>query len=98
MKRTVTASLLAAALLIPAAAFAQGVPGGIEQGSREGAREAGPIGGIVGGAVGGVVGGINGVLGIDQRPRFHATSSNGIIHPTPTTASCGWAQTCPATA
>ena len=72
MKRTITASLLAAALLIPAAAFAQGVPGGIEQGSREGAREAGPIGGIVGGAVGGVVGGINGVLGIDQRPRFHS--------------------------
>ena len=68
MKRTITASLLAAALLIPAAAFAQGVPGGIEQGSREGAREAGPIGG----AVGGVVGGINGVLGIDQRPRFHS--------------------------
>jgi hypothetical protein len=72
MKRTTMASLLAAALLIPAAAFAQGVPGGIEQGSREGAREAGPIGGIVGGAIGGVVGGVNGVLGVDQRPRFHS--------------------------
>lgn len=71
MKRTVMASLLAATLFIPAAAVAQGVPGGIEKGSREGERAAGPIGGIVGGAVGGVVGGVNGVLGIDQRPRFH---------------------------
>ena len=72
MKRTVMASLLVAALFIPAAAVAQGVPGGIQQGAREGAPEAGPIGGIVGGAVGGVVGGVNGVLGIDQRPRFHS--------------------------
>jgi len=65
MKRTVMASLLAATVLIPAAAVAQGVPGGIEKGSREGERAAGPIGGIVGGAIGGVVGGVNGVLGID---------------------------------
>src|ERR1700755_3640397 len=72
MKRTVMASLLAATLLVPAAAVAQGVPGGIERGSREGERAAGPIGGIVGGAIGGVVGGVNGVLGIDQRPRFHS--------------------------
>jgi hypothetical protein len=70
MKRTVTAALLAASLLIPAAASAQGVPGGIERGSREGERAAGPVGAIVGGTIGGVVGGINGVLGIDQRPRF----------------------------
>ena len=68
MKRTVIASLLAATLFIPAAAVAQGVPGGIQQGSREGERAAGPIGGIIGG----VVGGVNGVLGIDQRPRFHS--------------------------
>jgi Protein of unknown function (DUF1236) len=72
MKRTVMASLLAATLFIPAAAVAQGVPGGIEKGSRDGERAAGPIGGIVGGAIGGVVGGVNGVLGIDQRPRFHS--------------------------
>ena len=72
MKRTVTAALLAASLLIPAAASAQGVPGGIERGSREGERAAGPVGAIVGGTIGGVVGGINGVLGIDQRPRFHS--------------------------
>src|ERR1700753_4056089 len=72
MKRIVMGSLLAATLLLPAVASAQGVPGGIERGSREGERAAGPIGGIVGGAIGGVVGGINGILGIDQRPRFHS--------------------------
>jgi hypothetical protein len=59
MKRTVMASLLAATLLVPAAAVAQGVPGGVERGSREGERAAGPVG-------------VNGVLGIDQRPRFHS--------------------------
>jgi hypothetical protein len=32
---------------------------------------AGPVGAIVGGTVGGVVGGVAGVLGVDQRPRFH---------------------------
>ena len=52
MKRIVTGSLLAATLLIPAVASAQGVPGGIERGSREGERAAGPVGGIVGGAIG----------------------------------------------
>ena len=72
MKRIVMGSLLAATLLIPAVASAQGVPGGIERGSREGERAAGPVGGVIGGVVGGVVGGVNGVLGIDQRPRFHS--------------------------
>ncbi len=72
MKQTVSAAMIAAALIIPTVAIAQGVPGGIEQGSREGERAAGPIGGIVGGAIGGVVGGVNGVLGVDQRPRFHS--------------------------
>lgn len=69
-------SLVAAAFatigLLPAAAAAQGVPGGIERGSREGERAAGPVGAVVGGAIGGVVGGVNGVLGIDQRPRFRS--------------------------
>jgi Protein of unknown function (DUF1236) len=72
MKRNVLAAMLAATMLIPAAAAAQGVSGGIERGSREGERAGGPVGGIVGGAIGGVVGGVNGVLGIDQRPRFHS--------------------------
>lgn len=59
-----------AAISTPVVAQAQGVPGGIERGSREGERAAGPVGAIVGGTIGGVVGGVNGVLGIDQRPRF----------------------------
>jgi hypothetical protein len=29
------------------------------------------VGGIVGGTIGGVVGGVTGILGVDQRPRFH---------------------------
>jgi len=60
------------ALTVPVAAQAQGVLGGIDQGAREGAHDAGPVGAVVGGAMGGVVGGINGVLGVDQRPRFHS--------------------------
>src|ERR1700737_1184269 len=72
MKRIVMGSLLAATLLLPAVASAQGVPGGIERGSREGERAAGPVGGVAGGVVGGVIGGGKGVLGIDQRPRFHS--------------------------
>lgn len=69
MKRhSLVAAAFATIVLLPAAAAAQGVPGGIERGSREGERAAGPVGAVVGGAIGGVVGGVNGVLGIDQRP------------------------------
>lgn len=58
------------ALVLPVAAQAQGVSGGIDRGARDGERAGGPIGAIVGGTIGGVVGGINGVLGVDDRPRF----------------------------
>ena len=61
---------VAAVLGSPIVAQAQGVPGGIERGAREGERAGGPVGAVVGGTIGGVVGGINGVLGVDQRPRF----------------------------
>jgi hypothetical protein len=76
MKRVLSTSLITLALgatAMTSAAFAQdrGVPGGIERGAREGERAAGPVGAIVGGTVGGVVGGVAGVLGVDQRPRFH---------------------------
>jgi Protein of unknown function (DUF1236) len=64
-------ALVAAAVIVPLSASAQGVPGGVERGSREGERAAGPVGAIVGGTIGGVVGGVNGILGVDQRPRFH---------------------------
>ncbi|MBP0580282.1 DUF1236 domain-containing protein [Labrys sp. LIt4] len=58
------------ALWLPAAAHAQGVMGGAQEGAESGNEKAGPVGGIVGGTVGAVTGGINGLLGIEQRPRF----------------------------
>jgi hypothetical protein len=69
--RLFAAAILSAAIAIPLSASAQGVPGGVERGSREGERAAGPVGAVVGGTIGGVVGGINGILGVDERPRFH---------------------------
>jgi hypothetical protein len=70
---------LAILLVAPTGAFAQGVVrgevSGAYKGEAEGRADAGPVGGVVGatigGAVGGVVGGVDGLLGIDQRPRFH---------------------------
>jgi hypothetical protein len=66
-----TAAVLLA-ITLPAAAQAQGVPGGIERGARDGERAAGPVGAIIGGTIGGVVGGVAGVLGVDERPRFRS--------------------------
>lgn len=80
--RTFGAAAMIAAVAIPFSTFslstfsmsalAQGVPGGMERGAREGERAAGPVGAVVGGTIGGVVGGVAGVLGVDQRPRFHS--------------------------
>ena len=70
--RFIGMTALVAALAVPSLAQAQGVPGGIERGSRDGERAAGPVGAVVGGVVGGVVGPVAGVLGVDQRPRFHS--------------------------
>jgi hypothetical protein len=72
IRRFIGITALVAAIAIPVMAQAQGVPGGVEQGSREGERAAGPVGAVIGGVVGGVVGGVAGVLGVDQRPRFHS--------------------------
>lgn len=72
--RIVSTAVLSAALAAAAATASmaqEGVPGGMERGAREGARAAGPVGAVVGGTVGGVVGGVNGILGIEDRPRFH---------------------------
>jgi hypothetical protein len=52
-------------------ASAQGIVGGAQEGARRGSHDAGPVGGLVGGVVGGVTGGVAGLLGVDQRPRFH---------------------------
>ncbi|WP_223970576.1 DUF1236 domain-containing protein [Bradyrhizobium sp. RD5-C2] len=70
--RFAAAAAFAVAVLFPLATQAQGVPGGVERGARDGERAAGPVGAVVGGAVGGVVGGVAGILGVDQRPRFHS--------------------------
>jgi hypothetical protein len=70
--RFIGVTALAATLAFPVLAQAQGVPGGVERGSRDGERAAGPVGAIVGGVIGGVVGGVNGVLGVEQRPRFRS--------------------------
>ena len=70
IRRFIGIAVVAASVALPVAVQAQGVPGGVERGSREGERAAGPVGAIVGGVIGGVVGGVNGVLGVDERPRF----------------------------
>jgi hypothetical protein len=72
IRRLLGTAAIVATLAVPALAQAQGVPGGIERGAREGDRAAGPVGAIVGGTIGGVVGGVAGVLGVDDRPRFHS--------------------------
>jgi hypothetical protein len=60
-----------AAVVMTAGANAQGIPDGAAHGARVGEHDAGPVGAVVGGVVGGVIGGVNGILGIDDRPRFH---------------------------
>jgi uncharacterized protein DUF1236 len=72
IRRLIAIATVAAAVALPSMVQAQGVPGGMERGSREGERAAGPVGAVVGGVIGGVVGGVNGVLGVDERPRFHS--------------------------
>ena len=58
------------ATLISTSAYAQGTLQGAAQGAEEGGRAAGPLGAIVGGAVGAATGTVEGVLGVDDRPRF----------------------------
>ena len=70
IRRFIGIAVVVASVALPFAAQAQGVPGGVDRGAREGERAAGPVGAIVGGVIGGVVGGVNGVLGVDERPRF----------------------------
>ena len=71
MKKTILqASIIAAALALPIAAHAEGTVRGAAEGADEGGRAAGPLGAIVGGTVGAAVGTVNGILGVDERPRF----------------------------
>src|SRR3954452_5030454 len=71
MKRTILqASLLAAAVAWPLAAHAQGTLRGAAEGAEEGGRAGGPVGAIGGGTVGAATGTVEGILGVDDRPRF----------------------------
>ena len=57
------ASVVAASLVLPLTAHAQGIPDGIQHGASVGSQTAGPVGAVVGGAVGGVIGGVEGLFG-----------------------------------
>jgi hypothetical protein len=57
-------------MALPVAAQAEGTVRGAQEGAAEGGRAAGPLGAIVGGAVGAAVGTVDGILGVDDRPRF----------------------------
>jgi len=59
-----------ATLALPAAAQAQGTIRGAEEGAHEGERAAGPIGAVLGTAFGAAIGTVNGILGVEDRPRF----------------------------
>lgn len=61
---------LAAMLVLPMAALAQGTVRGAQEGARQGERDAGPLGAVVGGTLGAVAGTVGGILGVDDRPRF----------------------------
>src|SRR5215204_228704 len=71
MKTKLVMSLaVLATLALPLAAQAQGTVRGAQEGAEEGGRAAGPLGAIVGGAVGAATGTVEGILGVDDRPRF----------------------------
>jgi hypothetical protein len=73
IRRSLCAAAFAlTALIVPPTANAQGIPEGADHGARVGEHDAGPVGAVVGGVVGGVIGGVNGILGVDDRPRFHS--------------------------
>jgi hypothetical protein len=61
---------LLAVMALPVAAQAEGTLRGAQEGAAEGGRAAGPLGAIVGGAVGAATGTVDGILGVDDRPRF----------------------------
>ena len=71
MKFTFLQIAVLATLAFPVAAQAQGTVRGAQEGAAAGDRDAGPVGAVVGGALGAVTGTIGGILGIDDRPRFH---------------------------
>jgi hypothetical protein len=69
-KAILQASLVVAVVAFPLMAHAEGTVRGAQEGAEAGGRAAGPLGAIVGGTVGAATGTVNGILGIDDRPRF----------------------------
>ena len=68
--KSLIVTALLAVMALPVAAQAQGTLRGAQEGAAEGERAAGPLGAIVGGAVGAATGTVEGILGVDDRPRF----------------------------
>ena len=68
--KTLFSMVLLATIAMPLTAQAQGTVRGAEEGAADGGRAAGPLGAIVGGAVGAATGTVEGILGVDDRPRF----------------------------
>jgi hypothetical protein len=69
--RTLLTGALLCTVLISTGANAQGTVRGAEEGAAAGGHAAGPLGAIVGGAIGAATGTVDGVLGVEDRPRFH---------------------------
>ena len=70
MKTKIILAAAALAMAVPAFAQAQGLVRGAQEGAADGRAAGGPIGAIVGGAIGAATGTVNGILGVDDRPRF----------------------------
>src|SRR6202163_4481763 len=85
------AAFVAAAIIVPLSASAQGVPEGVERGAREGDRAGGPVGAIVGGTVGGVLGVSPEFWAPMNGPAFTDTSSNSVDPHTAIRATSGLA-------
>src|SRR5262249_55930214 len=69
-KAILQASIVAAAVAFPMIAHAQGTFRGAAGRAEGGGPAAGPVGAVVGGTVGAATGTVEGILGVDERPRF----------------------------
>ena len=72
MKTTTLIAVATLTLMLPATVQAQGLMRGAQEGAEDGRATGGPIGAIVGGAIGAATGTVNGILGIDDHPRFRS--------------------------
>ena len=72
MKSRTLIALAALSMVLPATVQAQGLVRGAQEGAEDGRAAGGPIGAIVGGGIGAATGTVNGILGVDDRPRFRS--------------------------